>query len=57
MSGQKGRKPRKSWHRRTSERRYLSMEWPDTHVRKVVPAAPVPLRQGQAGFKKKPLRS
>ena len=56
-SGNKGRKPRKNWHRRTCERGYLTIAWPDTGAQVDGWGEPQPLRQGLSGFKKRHQRS
>jgi hypothetical protein len=49
---QKGRKPRKNWHRREAARRWIADadRWPQLGVTAAPDGQPSPLRQGQSGF-------
>lgn len=43
----KGRKPRKHWHKGTNARTYNRLKWPKTNVKVPYDGEPQPLRRGQ----------
>jgi hypothetical protein len=50
MSGQKGRKPRKAFHRREHNRQWRKV-WDEPVADVEYDGAPVPLKQGNRGWK------